>query len=168
MEITAKSFTIKLDNDGSEEINEFIDDNNLVSNNFKELFFDILRIAKNKPLPAIDNFSNDILEAVEVFKDAIGVSENAERTTEDYVINALRREPETINVPAELKENQLLIEFSEVQLNTLEQVRQNRIKYRSYYRKPVKDEPNDVLIKNWIFNKGVLRDFGETFYTGIK
>tara|TARA_R110002126_G_scaffold289552_2_gene444707 strand:- start:4558 stop:5058 length:501 start_codon:yes stop_codon:yes gene_type:complete len=166
MNLTAKSYTLKLDEKGAVQINDFVQDNNLSPDNFKELFYSLLQIATT-PQEAKENiFSETILKSIEIYKNTIEDT-TTETPAESYIVNALRTQPHTKEVPAPIADNQVVITCSEKQLNYLDLIRENRIKYREDYRKEPEEEPNNVLIKKMVFNKGTLGNFHELFYTGL-
>ena len=66
MDFTAKSYTLKLDESGAEQLNDLIEENNLSPNSFKDLFYDLLKLAttpKEAPEPITE------IKEVEVIKE---------------------------------------------------------------------------------------------------
>ena len=165
MQITAKPYTIKLNQDKADALQLFLEENNLSPDNFKEVFNFLLEYALT-PKTAV---SEEVVEAIEHFK-SINSEIPEDIDVNELIIKAVTtpqiKEVKT-EVEKQLAPNEVLLSFSEEQLKTLEQIRINRIAYRKHYRKTEVSEPNEILIKKILFDEGVLGNWGGSFFTGL-
>ena len=171
MDLTAKGYSLKLDQSGADQVNQLIKDNNLDPENFKELFYSLLQIATAPKEVVKPEFSEEILNAIEVYKVNKGLSPENEAKTDTLIIDALTttitKEVEVIKeTPTELKENEHIIQLSSERIETLKEIAQNRKNYSDEYRKNLELEPPLVVLVKMAFNKGTLNNWGGNFYTG--
>lgn len=86
----------------------------------------------------------------------------------EIVLDALtkdRIETQTVEVLPELKENQVLLEFDEPQLKTVETINKNRSV--ALVENDYPKEPISTTLKGMLFNSATLGDWSGEFYTGL-
>ena len=171
MDLTAKGYSLKLDQSGADQVNQLITDNNLDPENFKELFYSLLQIATASKEVVKPEFSEEIVNAIEIYKVNKGLSPENEAKTDTLIVDALTtiitKEVEVIkDVPTELKENEYVVELSPERMETLKEIATNRKTYSDKYSKNLELEPPLVVLTKMAFIKGTLNNWGGNFYTG--